>query len=128
MRSRLALALIVLTGVSTVRSQPAGPKLVVVLVVDQMRADYIERFRRDWTGGLKRLVTEGAWFRNAAYPYLQTVTCAGHATISTGAFPHVHGIPANQWWDRESAKTMACTEDPAVTNIGYDGPGKERNS
>jgi predicted AlkP superfamily pyrophosphatase or phosphodiesterase len=128
MRSGLALALAVLTGASTLQSQPAEPKLIVILVVDQMRADYIERFQRDWTAGLKRLVKEGAWFRNVAYPYLQTVTCAGHATISTGAYPHVHGIPGNQWWDRESGRQMACTEDPGVTNLGYDGPGKERNS
>src|SRR5262245_3361613 len=128
MRCRLALALVVLTGVPALQSQPTALKLVVILVVDQMRADYIERFQRDWTGGLKRLVREGAWFRNAAYPYLQTVTCAGHATISTGAFPHVHGIPGNQWWDRQSGRQMACTEDPGVTNLGYDGAGKERNS
>ena len=54
-----------------------------------------------WTGGLKRMVTQGAWFRRAAYPYLTTVTCAGHATISTGSFPHTHGIFQNAWWDRE---------------------------
>src|SRR5437879_10607300 len=61
------------------------PKLVVLLVVDQMRADYVDKFRLAWTGGLKRLVDEGAWFRNAAYPYAATETCVGHATISTGA-------------------------------------------
>ena len=104
------------------------PKLAVIIVVDQMRADYVDRFGRDWTGGLKRLVTEGAWFTQAAYPYLLTVTCAGHATISTGAFPHTHGIFSNQWWDRDAKQQMQCTEDPSVTNIGYDGPGKEHNS
>src|SRR6266700_2838072 len=51
---------------------PAKPRLVVLLVVDQMRADYIEKFRAQWTGGLKRLVAEGAWFREAAYPYAAT--------------------------------------------------------
>src|SRR5271169_1713559 len=65
---------------------PARPKLVVLLVVDQMRADYVEKFRGQWTGGLKRLLVEGAWFREAAYPYAATETCVGHATISTGAF------------------------------------------
>ena len=65
----------------------AKPKLVVLLVVDQMRADYVDKFRFQWTGGLKRLVDEGAWFRNAAYPYAATETCVGHATISTGALP-----------------------------------------
>ena len=58
-----------------------------MIVVDQMRADYVDKFRGQWSGGLKRLVDEGAWFRAAAYPYASTETCVGHATISTGAFP-----------------------------------------
>jgi len=95
------------------------PKLAVILVVDQMRADYIDRFQRDWTSGLKRLVTDGAWFQNAAYPYQTTVTCAGHATVATGTFPHTHGLVANGWWDREAQKQMTCTEDPTATDIGY---------
>jgi predicted AlkP superfamily pyrophosphatase or phosphodiesterase len=96
------------------------PKLAVILVVDQMRADYVDRFKSDWSGGLKRLVTDGAWFRNAAYPYLTTVTCAGHATISTGVFPHKHGVIQNAWWDRDLGKAMTCTEDPNAHNAGYD--------
>ena len=104
------------------------PKLAVIIVVDQMRADYVDRFKDDWTGGLKRLVTEGAWFTKAAYPYLLTVTCAGHATIGTGAFPHTSGVFSNQWWDRESRQQMQCSEDPSVSNFGYDGPAKEHNS
>src|SRR5215472_1880193 len=70
----------------------ARPKLVVLLVVDQMRADYVDKFRFQWTAGLKRLVEQGAWFRNAAYPYAATETCVGHATISTGALPATHGM------------------------------------
>jgi len=62
---------------------PAKPKLVVLLVVDQMRGDYVDKFLHQWTGGLKRLVEEGAWFRDAAYPYAATETCVGHSTIST---------------------------------------------
>src|SRR5712664_191070 len=79
---------------------PPKPKLVVLLVVDQMRADYVDKFLGQWTGGLKRLVEEGARFRDAAYPYAATETCVGHATISTGAFPSTHGIIANEWWNR----------------------------
>src|SRR5215470_20013227 len=79
---------------------PSRPKLVVLLVVDQMRGDYIDKFEGQWTGGLKRLVREGAWFRQAAYPYAATETCVGHATISTGSFPAGHGMVANAWWDR----------------------------
>ena len=102
---------------------PAKPKLVVLLVVDQMRGDYVDKFSFQWTGGLKRLLTEGAWFRDAAYPYAATETCVGHATISTGAFPSTHGMVANAWWDRKTQKVMTCTADPdpGVKNIGYAG-------
>src|SRR5713101_806505 len=100
---------------------PAKPKLVVLLVVDQMRGDYVDKFLPQWTGGLKRLVEEGAWFRDAAYPYAATETCVGHATISTGAFPATHGMVANAWWDRKDQKMVTCTSDPdpSVKNIGY---------
>src|SRR5229473_526258 len=102
---------------------PPRPKLVVLLVVDQMRADYVEKFRGQWTGGLKRVVEEGAWFRDAAYPYAATQTCVGHATISTGALPATHGMVANAWWDRKDQKMVTCTSDPdpSVKNIGYVG-------
>ena len=102
----------------------ARPKLIVLLVVDQMREDYIEKFQDHWTGGLKRLVKDGAWFRNAAYPYAATETCVGHATISTGAFPTTHGIVANAWFDRETQKSIACTTDPKGKNETYGGSAK----
>ena len=94
------------------------PKLVVVIVVDQMRADYVARFHDEWHGGLRRLVDKGAWFRSAAYPYSGTETCPGHATISTGVFPATHGIISNTWWDRATAKVVTCTQDAAVRDIG----------
>ena len=100
---------------------PARPSLLVVLVVDQMRADYVDKFRGQWTGGLKRLVEEGAWFRNAAYPYAATETCVGHATISTGTLPATHGIVANAWWDRDAKSMVTCTADPNAKNVGYAG-------
>src|ERR1700676_666088 len=97
------------------------PKLVVILVVDQMRGDYVDKFQHQWTGGLKRLVNEGAWFHEAAYPYASTETCVGHATISTGAFPASHGMIGNEWWDREQQKEVTCTADPSVKNVTYEG-------
>ena len=103
------------------RTTPTRPKLVVMLVVDQMRGDYVDKFQGQWTGGLKRLVEEGAWFRDAAYPYAATETCVGHATISTGAFPATHGMVANAWWDRETQKMVTCTADPNAKNSGYAG-------
>jgi predicted AlkP superfamily pyrophosphatase or phosphodiesterase len=100
---------------------PARPKLVVMLVVDQMRGDYVDKFLGQWNGGLRRLVDEGAWFRNAAYPYAATETCVGHATISTGALPATHGMVGNAWWDRQAQKMVVCTADPSAKNVGYAG-------
>jgi hypothetical protein len=97
-----------------------GP-LIVVLVVDQLRTDYLERYGSRFTGGLRRIMDEGAWFRNAAYPYLNTVTCAGHSTIGTGVLPYRHGMVLNAWWDREAGRSNPCTRDPQVRNIGYTG-------
>ena len=101
--------------------KPSRPKLVVLLVVDQMRGDYVDKFRGQWTAGLKRLLTEGAWFRAAAYPYAATETCPGHSTISTGAFPASHGMVANGWWDRGEQKMVTCTSDPNAKNSAYAG-------
>jgi predicted AlkP superfamily pyrophosphatase or phosphodiesterase len=119
------LSLLALSAISSGAGQapksPQRPKLVVLLVVDQMRGDYIDKFRGQWTGGLKRLVDEGAWFREAAYPYAATETCVGHATISTGALPATHGMIANAWWDRETQKMVTCTADPNAKNSGYAG-------
>lgn len=100
-------------------SNAPRPKLVVILVVDQMRGDYVDKFQSQWTGGLHRLVTEGAWFHEAAYPYAATETCVGHSTISTGAFPLHHGMVANEWWDREKQQLVTCTSDASVKNVPY---------
>ncbi len=102
------------------KKPPEGaPKLVVLLVVDQMRADYITRYGQQWKHGLRRLLAEGAWFSEAAYPYLNTVTCAGHATISTGTYPSAHGMVLNAWWDRGLRKTISCTDDASSPLVGY---------
>ena len=103
-------------------AQVAGePKLVVILVADQMRADYLERYSGKFTGGLRRLMDEGAWFQHAAYPYLNTITCAGHSTIGTGTFPYQHGMFLNTWFDRNTGKTTECTDDAKTKEINYSG-------
>lgn len=98
---------------------PVRPKLLVVLVVDQLRTDYLTDYSAPWTGGLRRLLDGGAWFTEAAYPYLNTVTCAGHATLSTGMLPARHGMVLNTWWDRESSRQVSCAEDPGVAALSY---------
>ena len=102
--------------------RPRSPKLVVLISVDQMRGDYIDRYRHQWTKGLKRLVTEGAWFREADYPYYNTVTCPGHASISTGTVPAVHGMVLNQWWERNNSRQVSCTDDEQQKLITYGIP------
>lgn len=123
---RSVLLLLALAAVGTAAlsagQAPPPPRLVVIMVVDQMRVDYLERMAPHWTGGLKRLLNEGAIFDRNAYPYLQTVTCAGHATIGTGSFPATHGIILNAWW--RGARNASCTEDTTVTAVGYE-PGTE---
>src|SRR4051812_11399470 len=77
---------------------PGERKLVVGIVVDQMRNDYIYRYwSRFGNGGFKRLVNEGYYFRNAHYNYIPTYTGPGHASIYTGATPRAHGIVGNDW-------------------------------
>jgi hypothetical protein len=97
------------------------PKLVVLIVVDQMRRDYVDDYGSHWTKGLRRIFDEGAWFTEATYPYLTTLTCPGHATIATGTLPSTHGIINNQWWDRDSQQLISCNNDPSVQELPYDG-------
>lgn len=99
--------------------QPAKPKLVVILVIDQMRADYPIRYGGLLEKGLKRLTTQGAWYKNAAYPYLTTLTCVGHTTIGTGTLPYKHGMISNTWFDRASGKVVTCNSDPDSSIVSY---------
>jgi predicted AlkP superfamily pyrophosphatase or phosphodiesterase len=78
----------------------AKPKLVVIVVIDQFRGDYLQRYRSDLKGrGFKLLMDEGAWFPDCYYNYANTKTAPGHATIGTGAYTDGHGIESNDWWD-----------------------------
>jgi len=118
------VALVVLVLLAAPRpstADPAPPKLVVIVVVDQMRREYVEEYGGRWTKGLRRIFDEGAWFTEAAYPYLTTLTCPGHATIATGAMPSTHGIINNQWWDRDSQQLVSCSADPTAQEVPYDG-------
>jgi predicted AlkP superfamily pyrophosphatase or phosphodiesterase len=109
-------------GTAQSRTSSDPPRLLVTIVVDQMRRDYLDRYGPLAERGLKRLLTQGAVFDRAAYPYATTVTCAGHATIATGTFPATHGIIANEWWSREAGRRIPCTDDGAATSVPYVGP------
>src|ERR1035437_824342 len=98
---------------------PAKPKLVVGIVVDQMRYDYIYRYWDKFgNDGFKRLVNEGFFCRNTNYNYVPTYTGPGHTSIYTGTTPAVHGIIANEWFDKTTGKNLYCVEDENVSEIG----------
>jgi len=101
--------------------RPEAPRLVVVIVADQFTTRYVESYGHQWSAGLRRLFTTGAYFPLAAYPYAYTVTCAGHHTISTGTVPATHGMIGNDWFDRTSGRSMACTSAPAVAPVAFGG-------
>jgi predicted AlkP superfamily pyrophosphatase or phosphodiesterase len=111
-------------------AQSATPRLLVILVVDQMRADYLTIFERHWARGFRTLVDSGAVFENAAYPFANTATCPGHTTVATGAFPRTHGITSNNWWDVARAQLVDCSIDTnaAAAHISYGRPAGLGNS
>lgn len=94
------------------------PTLVLAIVVDQMRYDYLTRFDAEFTGGLKRLLDEGAVFTNANYEAAPTMTAVGHSTILSGATPSVSGIAGNTWFERSEGKTVQSITDVNVTPLG----------
>lgn len=104
------------------------PRLVVVLVVDQLRADYLGRFRdRLGDDGLGELVTRGAYYPYAEYDIIQAMTGPGHATLATGAWPAHHGIVLNYWVDPATGDRVYCVQDPTVAPVPADPKGKGRS-
>jgi hypothetical protein len=95
-----------------------GVRLVLLIAVDQFRSDYLTRFRSDYTAGFTRLLTNGAVFTNAYLEHYPTVTAIGHATMLSGATPSVSGIIGNDWFDRESGKSVASVTDTTVKPVG----------
>lgn len=99
------------------------PKLVVGIVVDQMKMEYLYRFESDFSpNGFKRLIAQGYTFENAHYNYMPTYTAPGHASVYTGTTPAIHGIVSNEWFHRTLKKDVYCTDDATVTTLV---PGSE---
>ena len=97
------------------------PKLVVGLVVDQMRWDYLYRYQSKYTeGGFKRLLNQGYSFNNVMIPYIPTITALGHTCIYTGSVPSIHGIAGNDWTDKTTGKGVYCTTDNTINAVGTD--------
>lgn len=96
------------------------PRLIVIVVVDQMREDYLDRFEPLFVGGLKRLLDQGVRFRQAYHQHAHTETGPGHAVISTGCYPSHNGIVANTWFDVSHRQNLYCVEDSTVIALTDD--------
>ena len=122
MKRFFAAALLTTTFFHTNAQPPQSvprPKLVVGIVVDQMRWDYLYRYyNRYGNGGFKRLIGEGFNCQNTFINYLPSFTAPGHACVYTGSVPSIHGIAANDWIDNTTGKNWYCTEDPTVSPVG----------
>ncbi len=127
--SRLLVALLAVpwTPVAHASAYDAHPKLVIILVVDQFRADYLDRYRADFKGrGFRLFLDSGAYFEDCYYNYANTKTAPGHATLGTGAYTDGHGISSNNWWDlsRNKTRPVSSVEDDRYRLVGELHPDK----
>jgi predicted AlkP superfamily pyrophosphatase or phosphodiesterase len=126
---RLLVAVLFLpwTPLARASAYDAHPKLVIILVVDQFRADYLDRYRADFKGrGFRLFLDHGAYFEDCYYDYANTKTAPGHATLGTGAYTDGHGISSNEWWDlsRNKERPVTAVEDERYRIVGELHPGK----
>src|SRR5579863_482640 len=118
------LLICALAAVALLAAAPKKPKLVVAVVFDQFRYDYLTRFRSEYHAGFDRLLTKGAVFTNANYDHFPTVTAIGHSTFLSGALPSLSGIIGNEWYDREEQAQVTSVSDAATKLVGgLGGPG-----
>ena len=126
-KTSLLFAYFLLSGFLFAQKTAPQPKLIVGIVVDQMRYDFLYRFRDSYgSGGFKRLISEGFSCENTHYNYAPTYTGPGHAAIYTGTTPAVNGIIANDWWDIKTNQNRYVTSDIRYKTIG--NPGDEITS
>jgi len=124
----LCIALLLLCSISVALASAynARPKLIIVIVIDQFRGDYLERYRDQFgDGGFRVFLDRGAYFTDCNYDYANTRTAPGHATLFTGSYSSGHGIVANEWWDPQKKKRVTSVEDDATKLVGVErtGPG-----
>lgn len=123
---KISFLSIVFAVIFTFRASPQGayippdkPRLVVGIVVDQMRYDQLERLRdRFGENGIRRLLNEGTYYKNAGYDYMLTQSAPGHATIATGSEPSLHGITSDSWYVLLKNEMLYCTQDNTVNPVG----------
>ena len=116
MKNKFILIILIVISIQTYAQKK--PKLVVGIVVDQMRYDYIDRFWNEFgNNGFKKLINKGYFCRNTNFSYMPTFTGPGHASIFTGTTPSVHGIIANNWFDKRSKKSVYCAGDGSTHTV-----------
>ncbi|MFI5088401.1 MAG: SDR family NAD(P)-dependent oxidoreductase, partial [Terriglobales bacterium] len=118
------LVLLLATGAAFASAYNANPKLVVIVIIDQFRPDFLDR-AHDQLGpaGFRLLTERGAYFTGCYYDYANTETAPGHATLFTGAYSDAHGIAANQWWDARAKRMVSSVFDNNTRLVGVEGAG-----
>jgi hypothetical protein len=133
LRSPLVVLLLLLLGslgLAFVSAAPAAddgrPRLAVLVIFDQLRGDYLTRWN-DLFGedGFRRLERDGAWFQNCNYPYADTMTGAGHASVPSGCCPATHGIIDNEWYDRSAGAVVSCVASDRYQRVPPAPPAKD---
>src|SRR4029077_2504918 len=115
----LGLFFLWLVSLSFASAYNARPKLIVIIVIDQFRGDYLERYRDQFgESGFRLFLDHGANFTDCNYNYANTRTAPGHATLFTGAYSNGHGIAANEWWDPKKKKMVTSVEDDDTMLVG----------
>jgi predicted AlkP superfamily pyrophosphatase or phosphodiesterase len=118
----LLTTLVTLSFRSFASAYDAHPKLIVVIVIDQFRGDYLERYRNQFgDAGFRLLLDHGAYFSNCNYNYANTRTAPGHATLFTGAYSNGHGIVGNEWWEPSKKQMVTSVEDDNTKLVGVAG-------
>lgn len=119
MKKVLFLFIMFFTNFCFSQSKNSTPKLVVGIIVDQMRYDYLIKFQKNFTqGGFLKLMKEGIFLKNVHYNYIPTYTAPGHASIYTGTTPRHHQIISNEWYDKYQKKLVYCVSDETVNSVG----------
>jgi len=118
----LVLALLLWIPSAWAAAYNARPKLIVVIVIDQFRGDYLERYRDQFgDGGFRLFLDHGAYFTDCNYDYANTHTAPGHSTLFTGTYTSGHGIVSNEWWDPVKKKRVTSVQDDATKLVGVSG-------
>src|SRR5215472_14087664 len=115
----LFVAVLAISGRSSASAYNGRPKLIVVIIIDQFRGDYLDRYRSQFgDAGFRMLLDHGAYFPNCFYNYANTRTAPGHSTLFSGAYSNGHGIADNEWWDPKKKRMVTSVEDEDTKLVG----------